>query len=437
MQAKPFSSPARLKALPQFLVTSVLAAVAWVTTTTRAQDSNDGRAAPHSPAVSVASDFEGGKVEKVERVSETHLRCAVPGESDQDKRNRQPSWFYFRLDGVAGKDLTIDLTDLAGEYNYRRHNGAGLRNMRPVYSYDDRTWHHFDASEWNEKASTIRIRLRPTANRVWIARQPPYTDQHLKRLIAGIRQHPHFRETIVGKTVEGRPMLLLTITNPEVADSSKKVIWLMARQHSWESGTSWVAEGALRFLLSDDPEAARLRDGYIFKVFPLADPDGVCRGGVRFNKHGYDLNRNWDTVDARLMPEIHAQRQAMLDWVDGGRRLELFLTLHNTEAADFIEGPPAAQPLGNRFWKLLVDGTSFYSPRGPRVDTAGTTTPGMKGRMSVNQALFHERKIPAFLMELMVDSSPKLSRSPTVQDRLEFGAGLVRAMCAAVEEPAR
>jgi hypothetical protein len=57
----------------------------------------------------------------------------------------------------------------------------------------------------------------------------------------------------------------------------------------------------------------------------------------------------------------------------------------------------------------------------------------MKGRMSVNQALFHEKKIPAFLMEQMVDTSPKLDRPPTVKDRLEFGAGLIRALCGAVE----
>ena len=430
----PVSQPG-VKTFSHLFALSALAFFACFPTMTQARVSKDGQATLPSPAITVVSDFEGGNVGKVERVSDSHLRCAVQGESDQDKRNRQPSWFYFRLDGVAGRDLTIDLTDLAGEYNYRQHNGAGLRNMRPVYSYDDRTWHHFDASEWNETASTIRIRLKPTANRVWIARQPPYTDQHLKRLLDSVRQHPHFREAIVGKTVEGRPILLLTITNPEVADSSKKVIWLMARQHSWESGTSWVAEGVLRFLLSNDPEAVRLRDGHIFKVFPMADPDGVFRGGVRFNKHGYDLNRNWDTVDTRLMPEIHAQRQAILDWVDGGHRIDLFLTLHNTEAADFIQGPSAIQPLADRFWKLLVDGTSFYSPQGPRVDTAGTTTPGMKGRMSVNQALFHERKIPAFLMELMVDTNPKLSRLPTVRDRIELGSGLVRAMCAAVKEP--
>jgi hypothetical protein len=155
----------------------------------------------------------------------------------------------------------------------------------------------------------------------------------------------------------------------------------------------------------------------------MADPDGVVRGGVRFNKHGYDLNRNWDTLDAKLMPEIWAQHQAIVKWVDSGKPVHLFLTLHNTESQDYIEGPPQFKELGQRFWRLLDERTTFYSPKGARVGRE-TTTPGMKGRMSVNQGLYHDRKLPAFLMEQMVDVSPKINRCPTVQDRLDFGSAL-------------
>jgi murein tripeptide amidase MpaA len=385
-----------------------------------------------APAIVVSSNFEGGTVGKVEHVSPMHLRCGVPGEVDQDKRNRQPSWFYFRLDGVEGRELTIDLTDLKGEYNYRAHDGSGLRNMRPVYSYDDRTWHHFKTAEWILAASEIRVRLKPEGPRVWIARQPPYTQRHLRALLGRFGSNPQLQQAIIGKSVEGRPIPLLTITNPKVADSGKKVIWLMARQHAWESGTSWAAEGAIRFLLSDNPDAARIRDRFIWKIIPMPDPDGVLRGGVRFNANGYDLNRNWDVTDSRLMPEIFCERKAVLDWVDAGHRVDLFLAMHNTESADFIQGQAETQELGLRFWKLLMERTTFYQPSPPRSGEA-TSAREAKGRMSAAGALFRERKIPAFLMEQMVDTSPKISRTPTVQDRLEFGAKLAHVMCAAVE----
>lgn len=386
-------------------------------------------------AATVHTDFEAGNVGKVEWLSGNHLRCHVKGETDQDKRNSQPSWFYFRLDGAAGRDLTLDLAGLDGEYNYRKHDGYGHRNMRPSYSYDNREWRHMEQGEFDRKTSTLRLRLKVEGDRVWIARQPPYTTAHLRALLDSLRGHPALEEKVVGKTVGGRPMPLLTVTNPKTPEKGKRVIWIMARQHAWESGTSWVTEGALGWLLSSDPRAARIRDTFIVKIFPMADPDGVVRGGVRYNANGYDLNRNWDAVDPVLMPEIHSQRKAILEWVDSGRPVDLFVTLHNTEGADFIQGPltaagPAFRALAERFSRLL-EWTTFYDPRGPRDDVA-STTPGMKGRMSVNQGLFADRKLPAMLMELMVDTNAKIGRPPTVADRLEFGAAMVRAMCGAV-----
>jgi hypothetical protein len=52
--------------------------------------------------------------------------------------------------------------------------------------------------------------------------------------------------------------------------------------------------------------------------------------------------------------------------------------------------------------------------------------------MNVAQGLYHERKIPAMVMEQMSCRNPKLGRFPTAQDRREFGAGLVRAVWKAV-----
>lgn len=387
-----------------------------------------------APPYRVSTNFEAGNAGRVEVVSDTHIRVAVNGEVDQDKRNRQPSWFYFRLDGVAGRELTIELDQLHGEYNYRPHKGTGLRNMRPVYSYDNQTWTHFETSEFDPEAASIKVRIKPQRDPIWIARQPPYTTAHLNRLLAEIGGSKYLRREIIGKTVQGRAILLLTVTNPGVPDKSKKVIWLMARQHAWESGTSWVCEGALRFLVSTDPRAARIRDEYIFKVFPMADPDGVVRGGVRFNAYGYDLNRNWDTAEPKHMPEIVAQRQTMLDWLDTGGRMDVFFSLHNTESADFISGPltaggPSVRDLAMRISKLLDAETTFYAPKGPRDERP---EPSPKGRQSVYEYLFFQRKVPAFLMELMVDSSPRISRPHSVRDRLEFGAALVRVLSAAV-----
>jgi hypothetical protein len=227
--------------------------------------------------------------------------------------------------------------------------------------------------------------------------------------------------------VEGRDMLLLTITNPKIAEAKKKVIWLMFRQHAWESGSSWVGEGAIRFLLSNSPDSGRLRDEAIFKIFPMADPDGVAAGRVRYNKNGYDLNRNWDTIDAAKMPEIASQRKAILDWVDGGHRLSLFLSVHNTETGEYLQAPNEFRVLGQRALDLLTKDTTFEATV-PLRDNGEAAA----GRMTVAQGLFHDRKLPAMLMEQKIEYNAKLGHCPTVKDRTGFGAALVRSLAGAV-----
>jgi len=60
---------------------------------------------------------------KIERVSEPFpLRRGGAGR--RAGRNRQASWYYFCLCGAKGREITITLTDLRGEYNFKR---AGLR----------------------------------------------------------------------------------------------------------------------------------------------------------------------------------------------------------------------------------------------------------------------------------------------------------------------
>jgi len=43
-------------------------------------------AAPASAQIGVLTNFEGGQVGKVETVSPAHLRCAVPGQADCERR---------------------------------------------------------------------------------------------------------------------------------------------------------------------------------------------------------------------------------------------------------------------------------------------------------------------------------------------------------------
>lgn len=380
---------------------------------------------------SINFDFEGGSLGKVEARGTNQWRCFLTGESDSENRNRQVSWYYFQVTGVKGQALDIVLSDLVGEYNYKAGSHSITSETRPVISYDNIHWRHLTNNEvtWDEDKVELALHFKSEMDTIWIAHQAPYTTVDLKSLLDDLKPQPNVMIENIGKTVDGRDIPMVTITNEAVPLTDKKVVFLMGRQHSWESGTSYVVDEALRYLLSD--EAAIYRDQIVFKVIPMADPDGTDRGGVRFNKYGHDLNRNWDFVKPAEMPEIAAEKKVITDWLEVGNGIDLFLTLHNTEAQDYIEGP--SLPIGSRFYTEMINSTSFESDSLRTMPLS--TTIGQPGRMTVYQALWFELKVPAFLMELKVEGVDKLQRRRTIEDWRALGKGLVNSLAHSVTLP--
>ena len=366
-------------------------------------------------AIVITTAFEGGSAGPVTKVSDTHFRVGVKGEKDQNGRNRQATWYYFQVEGAGREPVTIDMVDLPGEYNFKPNRGAITDATPPLISYDQKTWTHLTDIGYDKEEPRLRLKITPKSAQFWIAHTPPYTNAHLQQLRKSIR-----REQVIGKSAGGRDLYLWTIGN------GPKTVWLMFRQHSWESGSSGVGEGAVRSLLADSR-------GVTWKIIPFCDPDGVARGGVRFNVNGYDLNRNWDTIDRKLMPEIAAQHAAVAEWIRSGRTIDFFLSLHNTETNEYLEGPPGPMPaVGTKLFDMLVKETTFHPAR-PLFSAGATTTAGMKGRMTVIQGLWHDFKIPAFLMEQRIAYNEKLKRLPAIEDRVNFGRQLVHAIAAAVQ----
>ncbi|HEY6401336.1 MAG TPA: M14-type cytosolic carboxypeptidase, partial [Blastocatellia bacterium] len=136
-----------------------------------------------SETISIHANFEGAALGKIVRVAETHFRCGVKGESDQDGRNRQANWHYFRVDGAKDQALTLDLVDLPGEYNYRPNRGAVTGETLPWQSEDNQHWRPIETVEYQPDTPLLRIRIRPRTNKIWIAHVPPYTNRQLRRLL--------------------------------------------------------------------------------------------------------------------------------------------------------------------------------------------------------------------------------------------------------------
>jgi len=383
-------------------------------------------------AITFHKDFEGGSIARVEQVASNHFRCHVEGQTDQRGRNRQATWYSFRIDGARGRELIVSLTNFVGEYNDRP--GAVSMNAQtiPVFSHDGERWQHFAAMDWDDKAKEATVRLRAEHDSVWIAHVPPYTVARLNRLLDDVRRSPHARVETIGQSVERRDLHLVTVTDFTKPEANRKCIWLIARQHAWEAGTSFVMEGALDFITSNDPRARSLRERVVFRFVPMMAHDGVVHGKVRFNLNGYDVNRHWDDAEwqgetfRKRMPEIWSVKKAVFAWLEAGQKIDLMLNLHNTETGEFLRtqvDDPTIQQTFTRFEELLLAKTSFD----PSTKLGFSTE-----KVTDTNTLWKQRRVPVALMEQRISFSKRLGRQPTTEDRLQFGRDLIVVMADAI-----
>jgi hypothetical protein len=287
--------------------------------------------------------------------------------------------------------------------------------------------------QWDDAAKEGTVRLKPEHDSVWIATIPPYTHSRLLALIREIERAPHVRVETMGRSVHGRDLPLITVTNFAKPDAGKKTVWLQSRQHAWESLTSFISEGAIKFVVSDDPAARELRDRCVFVFTPMLDPDGCASGGVRFNANGYDVNRHWDEVDLRDprwlkdAPEIWYPKKAVRDFVASGKRVDLMVNLHNTIAEYLVANAPTeahVAPL-QRFNDVLVAETQFDPSRPMRL------TPPAEA--AARPSWWRSYGVPYVLIESRIAMGRKLGARPTAEHRLKFGRELIATMAKAVE----
>jgi len=388
--------------------------------------------AVESAEVTFSTAFEAGSIGRIEKLNESTFRVHVLGQQDERGRNRAATWYCFRMDHVQGRDLTITLTDFVGEYNDVPGSCPMNEKLRPAMSEDGQTWGHAEDMTWDNDKKEATVRLKPKRDSVWLATQAMYPHSRLVALVEELKQSPHARVEVIGKSVQGRDLFLITVTDFTKPDADKNTLWLQARQHAWEGGTSYVAEGALRFAVSDRPEARALRESNICIFTPMVAVDGCAIGLPRFNVHGYDPNRHWDEVNLRdkryleLMPEVWYFKKAILNHVARGGRIDLMLNMHNTETGEYVATQAVdEQSLTkmNVIYDRLLAATSF-DPSAPQKLRTSERASGN------TNWLYQEARIPVMLMEQRIGFSTKLNRWPTVSDRLEFGPALLSAMAA-------
>ncbi len=291
----------------------------------------------------------------------------------KDKDSDFYQWFHFRVSGAKGREVRLRITNCGGSAY-----PGGWEDYRARYSVDRENW--LQESDTSYSGGVLTIRHQCTADAVWFAYFAPYSMERHHDLVQRIAGHDGVSLVELGRSIEGQAIDCLRM------GSGPKQVWLYARQHPGESMAEHWMEGALEMLISGDPVAKALREKCTLHIVPNMNPDGSCRGHLRTNFAGVNLNREWAEPSLERSPEVLCVRNEMdktgVHWA---------MDVHGDEAipANFIAGfegiPNWTDDQGARFYAFQ----NTLAARTPDFQTKlgyGKSAPGKANlTMSTNQ----------------------------------------------------
>ena len=246
---------------------------------------------------------------------------------------------------VVDEDLCLFISRGANNQQLTFRIKKDSWSFSPSISYDQKTWISISAVtddgdyfyfSFKSAQDSVMVSLFGSPKTTAILKAAGeisyYTYQRYEEYVNSIANHPLIEHKILGKSVEGRDIRFLTITDPSVPDSIKRSVWLLYRQHCDEYNTSYIMEGMINYLLSDTSDLAKeILSRTIFKIVPVVNVDGVFSQLDRINANGIDLNRNWSaTLDhSSEEPEVRAVHDELDDWIlNMGGKVSLMLDMH-------------------------------------------------------------------------------------------------------------
>lgn len=286
----------------------------------------------------IDTSFENASPLWYEPAEDGTIQVRLLYDHERGSPNRAAGHVHFLLHARAGARFTLEFKNLDNVWNGQPGSvAAELKTM--VVSQNGRDW--TPVSTESVPGNRVRLTVEMPGQRLYVARLEPYRLSDLDRLVESIRKNPLVQIESIGKTVGGRSLEIVRIGNPRAPYR----VFVRARAHPWEAGSSWVAHGLIERLLKGDPDAKAFLDRYSIDVLPMANKDGVARGMTRFNLMGKDLNRNWDKpADSHQAPENAALEQWLERMIAAGQRPHLALELHNDgRGLLHISRPPVPQ----------------------------------------------------------------------------------------------
>jgi Zinc carboxypeptidase len=345
------------------------------------------------------------------------VRLHLIYDHERSAPNRAAGHIHFVLHARPGATLTLELLNLDNVWNGQPGSVAGeLKTL--ALSDDGKTWRTVPTESL--PGNRVQLRVTMTGPRLHVARMEPYRLSDLERLLGVIRSHPLVRIEPIGHTAGGRQLEMIRIGNR----AAPHRVFVRARAHPWEAGSNWVAEGLVRRLLRGDEEAARFLKVYNVSVLPMANKDGVARGGTRFNLRGMDLNRGWDKpADPELSPENAALERWLEREIALMRKPDLALELHNDGNGRLHVSRPPVPQLDRHLARMKILEELL---RRHTWFTEGTTSPTFRNSGTLGEGWLLRYGVDAAVHEFNCNWIEGLKQPTSSAHWQEYGAGLAR-----------
>lgn len=230
--------------------------------------------------ITVSNDFEGANARVI---NINNLSNSVKIESLLRPGDIHNVVFYCRISGFnTSQPFKIQV----------KYSEQYYLPVLAAYSYDKQNWSRITGTIVGDSKEFIKVYSQ---NTIYFSVGYPYTYTDMLNHISSISGSPFLQVSDIAESSGGRNVKLLRITEHDVSDSGKYLVWVLGRQHAMESHSNYVVSGFIDFCLSDDPAADVLRKQAIVYVVPVMDVDKAATGGTGKDQLPVDFNRDWDS----------------------------------------------------------------------------------------------------------------------------------------------
>ena len=285
----------------------------------------------------VSNEFEGARlIDFYPNKDNTYTAVFEP-----ENLTAYTPWFAFKIWSPIEQNVTINVISRTVDFHLLRVMSPKVRELldqfRPMISNDRLAWDYMSPLDLNKKNPkyifTLNMQVCPSPK--WVSAQELITSSDYRQWTDKLKEYPFISDSIIGRSVEGRPIQELDITE---SAGDPELIIITGRQHPSEVAGFFSLKAFVEKISGNSPLAVAFRKRFKLIIFPLVNPDGVDNGFGRCNANGINLNRDWKRF---LQPETHAVKDRVDDLLRRhSGKIRFFIDFHSAEKDLFYVIPP-------------------------------------------------------------------------------------------------